>query len=389
MGDKSFRILYLLTEPFGVGGVQSDIKALGPYFVRKGHEVLVACPMGDQVPFLEKAGVQHIPFSVHFRTPGEFRSQSRQLRDLIEANRPTVLAPQSIRSSWLCHSAAREFPLVRATTIHNIHTPFNSLYAGFLLNRCSHLVIFESDHEHRRLTRMGLSPSKACVVPSGIDTDTFFKTPRPGHFTECVPDPAPDTVIFGCVARLSEEKAHKDLLSAFAKVHTRYPASRLVLVGDGPLRDDLLGRTKALGLSAAVHFAGQRSNIPEYLNLFDVFVLASTRESLPRAARESMACGLPVIATKVGATREAVHHQSNGLLVPPGDPEALSEAMIRLVEEPELRRRMGEKSLSLIQKRFSQKIWLEENERIYLRAASLAGNPAGIGSLRNGGAPCS
>lgn len=389
MGDKSFRILYLMTEPFGIGGVQSDIKALGPYFTGKGHEVLLACPEGDQVPYLERAGVRHIPFSVHFRTPGEFQEQARNLKGLIESTRPTVLAPQSIRSSWLCAAAAKGIPLARVTTIHNIHTPFNSLWAGFLLNRCSHFIIFESDHEQRRLTRLGLSSRKTVVVPSGIDTDTFFKTPKPEHLKMAIPNPGPDTVVFGCVARLSEEKAHKDLLEAFSKVHEAHPSARLILVGDGPLREELVQKTKSLGLSSAVYFAGQRANVPEYLNLLDVFVLASTRESLPRAARESMACGLPVVATKVGATREAVHHLSNGLLVPPGDPDALARAMIRLIAEPELRWRMGEKSLSLIQKRFSEKMWLEENEKIYIRAAALAGNPSGIAGIQSEGLRCS
>ena len=393
MNGRSFKILYLMTEPFGMGGVQSDLKALGPHFVSRGHQVTVACPEGDQLPVLAKGGVAHVPFTVHFRTPGEFRAQAKALRDLIERVNPTVLAPQSIRASWVCHAAARTLPLARVTTVHNIHTNANALFAGVILNRASHLVIFESDHEHKRLLRLGLSAKKARVIPSGIDTRTFYREDRAiaPRFRSLLPGIGPATTIFGCVARLSEEKAHKDLLAAYAIVRKSYPDTRLVLVGDGPLKEDLEGRARALGILPFVHFAGQRANVREWLNLFDVFALASARESLPRAAREAMACGLPIIATRVGATREAVRDGENGLLVPPSNVDALARAMLHLLFEPETRRRMGERSLAMIAERFSQDRWFDDNEAVYREASALAGAhpPGEIGPalLRTAAAP--
>jgi glycosyltransferase involved in cell wall biosynthesis len=363
-----FRILYLLTDPFGTGGVQSDMKSLGPYFVKNGHEVFIACPVGDQLDILKKGGVTHVPFDVHFRTPGEFKECKHRLRDLIRKIQPTILAPQSIRSTWLCHAAAKDLPLPRITTIHNIHTPFNSLWAGFLLNRCSDTVIFESEHEHRRLTQMGLNSKKTLVIPSGIDTTSFYPTPRSKDLWDSIPGLDKDSIIFGCVARLSPEKAHADLLKAFQTVKKQVPNAHLILVGDGPLKADLQRLTQELGLDSSVHFAGQRANIREYISLFDVFVLASTRESLPRAAREAMACGKPVIATRVGATKEVVYHGESGLLVPPGKPQRLAESMILLGNDRAMRDAMANISLSLIQKRFSLDIWLSGNEAVYEKA---------------------
>jgi Glycosyltransferase len=367
-----------MTEPFGMGGVQSDLKALGPHFVSRGHKVVVACPEGDQLEVLRKGGVEHLPFTVHFRTPGEFLAMARSLRALIERVDPTVLAPQSIRASWVCHAAARNLPVARVTTVHNIHTNANALMAGVILNRASHLVIFESDHEHKRLLRLGLSARKTRVIPSGIDTGTFYRVDRKEapRLRSLIPGIGPETVIFGCVARLSGEKAHKDLLAAYAIVRKSYTDTRLVLVGDGPLREDLEGRSRSLGILPFVHFAGQRTNIREWLNLFDVFTLASTRESLPRAAREAMACGLPVIATRVGATREAVREGENGLLVPPSNVDALARAMLHLLFEPDTRRRMGERSLAMIEERFSQSRWFDDNEAVYRKASLLAGRHA-------------
>ncbi|BAM07923.1 glycosyltransferase family 4 protein [Leptospirillum ferrooxidans] len=373
--QSPFRLLYLLTEPFGTGGVQSDMKSLGPHFVKNGHEVFIACPTGDQLELLQKGGVVHIPFDVHFKTPGQFQECKKRLRDLIQTIRPTVLAPQSIRSSWLCHAAAKDLPIPRITTIHNIHTPFNSLWAGFLLNKCSDAVVFESEHEHHRLTKLGLDPKKTTVIPSGIDTTTFYPIERSQALWKSIPGLSEHSVIFGCVARLSPEKAHSDLLKAFFEVRKEIPESRLILVGDGPLKDSLIHQTKSLGLEPFVHFAGQQSAIREYVSLFDVFVLASTRESLPRAAREAMACGKPIIATRVGATREVVHHGKSGLLVPPGNPAKLAKAMISLGSDPKTREDMTSLSLELIRKRFSLDIWLSENEALYKKASS--GNLAG------------
>ena len=250
----------------------------------------------------------------------------------------------------------------------------NALWAGVILNRASHLVIFESDHEHRRITRLGLSRRKTRVIPSGIDTETFYPDPEARQkMRAALPDLGPDDVVFGCVARLSEEKAHDNLLASYAVVRKTYPKTRLVLVGDGPLRGEIESRARELGIAPFVHFAGQQRNVREWLNLFDVFVLASTRESLPRAAREAMACGLPVIATRVGATREAVRDGENGFLVPPAQVDSFARAMIHLLFDPDLRVRMGRESRRMIDARFSQSTWLADNESVYKVAGSLAG----------------
>jgi glycosyltransferase involved in cell wall biosynthesis len=206
MAPAAFRVLYLLTEPFITGGVQSDMKSLGPYFVEKGHEVFIACPPGDQTPHLDRAGVVHIPLDVHFKTPSQLKRQSKALRELILTLKPTVIAPQSIRSSWVAHNAVKDLPVLRVTTIHNIHTPVHGLWAGFLLDRFSDLVIFESDHEYKRLTGLGLSAEKARVVPSGIDTRNFHPASPKQEILDSIPCLKKNSVVFGCVADCQQKK---------------------------------------------------------------------------------------------------------------------------------------------------------------------------------------
>lgn len=372
MSPAAFRVLYLLTEPFITGGVQSDMKSLGPHFVEKGHEVFIACPSGDQIPHLDRAGVTHIPLDVHFRTPGQLQRQAKALRKLILELKPTVIAPQSIRSSWVAYRAAKDLPILRITTIHNIHTPIHGLWSGFLLNRFSDLVIFESDHEYKRLTELGLSPEKARVVPSGIDTRSFHPDNPNPEILNSIPCLKKNGIVFGCIARLSTEKAHSDLLKAFKRISINYPDASLILVGEGPTKPKILALIESLDLASRVYLAGQRSNIPEYLNAIDVFVLASRfRESLPRAAREAMACGKPIIATRMGALREVVQDGENGFLVPIANPPLFAQAMEKMITDPVLRKKMGEKSHSLIQERFRLDKWLEDNELIYQKASEI------------------
>lgn len=381
---KPFRILYVLTEPFGVGGVQSDILSLAPYFVSHGHEVFVACPSGIQDEKLVATGAVHLPLSVHFRSPRQLKESISRLRTLIEKVQPNVLAPQSLRSSLAIYFAARDLPLYRITTIHNIHTTFNYVFAGKLLDICSDFVIFESTHEFRMLSRLGLSREKTTIIPSGVDTDQFFRTSRQTRLIEAewgIPEGA---FLFGCVARLSPEKAHSDLFHAFNAVLKTLPDAHLLLVGDGPLEDSLRELARFLGISRNVHFLGHRSNVRDFLNLMDVFVLASHRESLPRAAREAMACGKPIVATSVGATREVVQPNVNGFLVPPKNPASLSEAMLKIALNATLREEMGQAGERLVRQRFSNQVWSEKNEELYVRASNGKPRIGAISALNMG-----
>ncbi len=135
-----------------------------------------------------------------------------------------------------------------------------------------------------------------------------------------------------CVAHLREQKGHDDLLRAFAFVRTRIPQARLRLVGDGPLAPSLKELARTLDLEANVRFEGAVEDVWPLLSEANVFVLASRYEPLGIAVMEAMAAGLPVVATSVGGLPELVTPHRNGTLVPPGNVEALGQAIIDLFE---------------------------------------------------------
>lgn len=144
-----------------------------------------------------------------------------------------------------------------------------------------------------------------------------------------------------CVGNLRAQKDHHILLRAFRVVVDHHPAMRLKLIGDGPLRTELERCTNEFGLTAAVEFCGAVNDVWGHLSQAQLFVLASRYEPLGIAALEAMAAGLPVVATDVGGLRETVRSGMNGILVPPGDPHALSETLLSLIASPGERQRMG------------------------------------------------
>jgi glycosyltransferase involved in cell wall biosynthesis len=165
---------------------------------------------------------------------------------------------------------------------------------------------------------------------------------------------APDALKVGIAASLTPVKRHDVLLRAWGQVVRLDPGrdAVLYLLGDGPQRPALTKLVAALGLSGQVHFVGVVDNVHAWLPHLEVGVLCSDREGLSNAILEYMACGLPVVATAVGGNPELVD-QENGLLVPPGDPEALAAALAKLLADAELRRRLGEASRRRVTESFS------------------------------------
>jgi len=141
------------------------------------------------------------------------------------------------------------------------------------------------------------------------------------------------------------------------------PDLGLVVVGDGPLRDDLIAQAQRLGVDDRVSFAGAvpKEQVPAYLQACDVFVLNSTYEGLPHVLLEAMAAGLPVIATAVGGSKEIIEHGTNGLLVPPYDPLALKQALLRMLSNPIERMSMVQRGRDTLAK-FSLQTMVEQTE---------------------------
>jgi glycosyltransferase involved in cell wall biosynthesis len=192
------------------------------------------------------------------------------------------------------------------------------------------------------------TPDKYVTIRSGIDLDRFRNPTRPRDDVRRelgVPSEAP---VIGTVTRLSDQKAPLDFVAAAGKVVEQSPHVHFVVVGDGPLRKEVEAAIAARSLSGRVHLTGLRRDVPELMHSFDVFALSSLWEGLPRVLPQAMAAGLPIVATAVDGNAEAITDGVNGFLTPPGDPEAFADALVSLLENPNLVREFGEAGLEMV-----------------------------------------
>ena len=147
--------------------------------------------------------------------------------------------------------------------------------------------------------------------------------------------------LVGTVTRLSPQKAPLDFVRAAAIVAWQYPQVWFMMVGDGPLRAEVEALAAEVGIAERLVLTGLRRDVPELMAAFDLFVLSSLWEGLPRVLPQAMATGLPVIVTACDGSAEAVTSGVNGFLVPPGEPQALAQQVITLLDDPALAQRMG------------------------------------------------
>lgn len=146
--------------------------------------------------------------------------------------------------------------------------------------------------------------------------------------------------VIGAVTRFYPSKGITYLIEAFPAILARFPSARLLLVGDGPLEDSLKAQARSLGIEPHVTFAGFRDNAEAHVQLFTLSAVPSLEEGIGNVAIESITGGIPVIASREGGLPEVIMEGKSGLLVPPGDAAALSAAITRVLEDPELLERM-------------------------------------------------
>jgi glycosyltransferase involved in cell wall biosynthesis len=167
------------------------------------------------------------------------------------------------------------------------------------------------------------------------------------------------------VGRLTDQKGHIYLIDAMPFVLGRFPDALVFLIGDGSARQGLEERVQKLGIGGAVRFLGTRSDIPALLAAADIFALPSISEGMPNALLEAMGMGVPVVASSLGCVKEVVTHGESGYLVSPGDARALEESIVCLLENMDLRMRLGTAGRELVEKKYTLEQMCESYERIF------------------------
>jgi len=218
-------------------------------------------------------------------------------------------------------------------------------------------------HGRYLVEREGLPRDKVTFIPNGVDTERFAPTADIAEARRELGIGAADPVV-GIVAALRPEKNHALFLEMARRLVQQLPATRFLIIGDGPCRDSLEQAARELGLTLHVLFLGSRDDVPRLLAAMDVFALTSHIEANPVSILEAMSVGRPVVATDVGSIHEAVVDGETGFLLRPGDAAGLAERVTRLLCDQSLRRSMGAAARRAVVERWSLDAMVRGYERL-------------------------
>ena len=210
----------------------------------------------------------------------------------------------------------------------------------------------------------GCPREKMLVIENGVDAERFAPVADTRPYKERL-GLDPDRPVVGTVTRARIRKGYEELLRAGGAVCRSQPRAQVVVVGQDTREQAPRALIEELGFGDRLHLLGVRTDIPEVLAAFDVFVLASHDEGMSNAVMEAMSVGKPVVATDVGGTGEMVERNVAGLLVPPKDPQALATAIEELLDDPGRAVEMGRQGRRIVDERFSLDRMVRRMEELY------------------------
>lgn len=267
------------------------------------------------------------------------------------------------------------------------HNQMSKFRRGFYITlekmaeKFTHKIIAVSDLNIKKALadKIG-NRSKYLTIRSGIDLTKFDRSAIDVEQEKRKLNIDPSDKVVGSIIRFSEQKAPADFIRMANEILKKNPQVRFLLVGDGPLSEQIRNLITHYGISEKVILTGIRKDIPELLAVMDVFALTSLWEGLPRVILQAMAMGLPVVATRVDGIPEAVKHGENGFLVPPKDFSAMAQRALQLLEYEDLAKKMGERGRKMVYPEFCVKNMVRKTEDLYEKSINFKLNINKTGS---------
>lgn len=359
--SRALRILHSEAAT-GWGGQEQYIHRMMLAMRQRGHYLEAVCqPHAKLVERLREEG-----FTVHTMPmdgPANYFRGLGRIRKILKQGQFDVLNCHSRRDTMLAGVAARlaGTPLIVRT--RHLAKPPGSLisYTGV-----PHRVTTASEFVRQMLIKRGVPEGHVAVVYPAVELP-----PQTGHSTlRSELKLAANDIVVGCVAVMRAPKGHKELVDAMVPLISERPNLHLVLVGGGsPVFEEIQAYVQERGISRRVHMLGMRNDVPNLLEGFDIFALATRQEASGTVFVEAGAMGVPVVGTRVDGVPEMMKEGVNGFLVPLDDVPALTGAIRRLVEDESLRKRMGEAGLEFCRHsgHFGLQAMVQRVESAYLR----------------------
>ncbi|MBU0577182.1 glycosyltransferase family 4 protein [Patescibacteria group bacterium] len=343
------KILFYTDTP-NIGGAEKQMLLLTKYLNKKSYSVSLAYggmyskinQMHDEFEkWCEK--VYPLP-TIHKHDPRHYTHLKKILKsdnfDLIHLH---LWNPGSCRYAFF---AAHHSNVPIVTTEHDPFelTGLKRLIKQNCLQKTAQTITISQDNFRLLGEYYGVPKNRLALVHNGIEIDNFLDNINKAN----LPVQNGDTIIT-CIAELHPRKGHKYLLEAFKKLQAQVPNLKLILVGSGPIEDEL----KEQYTSPSIHFLGWRKDIPQILKASDIFVLPSLKEAFGLVLVEAMASGILTIGTDNGGVRDIIQHGKTGLLVPPANSNKLAKTILTALQNPDQKSDIEKAAISHVQENFT------------------------------------
>ena len=384
MPERPIRVLELRTV-YGTGGGPEKTILLGSARTDPSRYAITVCYIRDErdAVFHIDQRAQGLPLDyVEIRERHSFDWRIwPTLKALVRDRHIDIVHAHDYKTDLLAWRLARRSGVMALATAHGWtgHSTRERLlyYPGdrWILARLPHVVAVSSDIR-RQLIRAGAPPGNVTVVLNAIDPLAFRRdrtrqAEARQHFNV-----APSDFVVGAVGRLEPQKDFHLLINAFARVAPGMPSARLLIAGDGSLRESLQTHIDRLGLNAQCRLLGHVGDIPLLHHTFDLFAQSSNYEGTPNAVLEAMALESPIVATDAGGTAEIARHGQEALIVPFRNEDALTAALLEAIGKPEERSARVRAARLRVETELSFDTRLRRVERIYDRLAGIPSEPA-------------
>jgi glycosyltransferase involved in cell wall biosynthesis len=343
----------------GWGGQEIRILSEGSAFAKRGFRVLIACqpdaPLGREA---QRRGLAVRP--VAMRGALDVRA-CWHLRRLMQTEAVDLVHAHSSIDAWVAGFAAKSLhlPVVRS---RHVSIPVKRR-RNFVYNALCDRIISSGDAIREVLVTAGVDAEKIVAIPAGVDTAQYHPAVSGTAVRQEFGINGP---VIGTVAMFRHSKGHHVLLRAVPEILRSEPRVVFLWVGDGVGRVGLQQEVAELGLHAKVHMVGFREDIPACLAAMDVVVLPSIRsDGVPQVMIQALAMRKPVVASAVGGIPEVVQHQRTGVLVPPNDPHALAEAVVRLLRDPQSAAAWAQAGGQLIDAHYALEHMIDRTAAVY------------------------
>jgi L-malate glycosyltransferase len=370
--SRSQRKVFYLLDSLNVGGTETQAVELARRMPAAGYQVTLGC-LRAQGPLLQRLAETPVVLQ-EFHPNGGIDSpagiyQLLRLSRFLRKQKFDIVHTHDLWSNLMGVPAARlaGVPAIISSRRDLAHFDWYQGKRRAWLRRIQNLsgavLANASPIREALIAEDRFAPEKVHVIHNGIDVEKFRNARDRRDIL--FPNVGDATLVVLVGNMHSDVKGHPQLIECAPRVTREFPAVRFVLVGDGAQRAQFEQQVASLGLTENFLFLGSRADIPDILAACDIAVLPSRAEGLSNALLEYLATGLPTVASRVGGNPELVQDGVSGYLVPPDNSDALGMALLKMLRDPELTRRFGERGRQFVVQNFSFERLVREVDALY------------------------